>query len=72
MEKEAKIFAVVADGSMGMKIIEITDPYNPVLVSSKAISGNAQGITTLEIRGKLVALISDYSFGLCIVDFTDP
>jgi len=26
MEKEAKIFAVVADGTKGMKIIEITDP----------------------------------------------
>ena len=35
MEKEAEIYALVAAGSWGLKIIKITDPENPVLVNEQ-------------------------------------
>lgn len=34
MEKEAEIYALLADRNGGFKIIKITDPENPVVVKN--------------------------------------
>ena len=62
-----KIYALVADGSAGLKIIEVTDPSNPVLASSIDTNGEARGVSTLINREKIYALVADGSAGLKII-----
>ncbi len=60
--------ALVADGSSGLQIVDITDPSAPTLVGTYDTPGFAQGVT---VAGDL-ALLADGSSGLQIVDITDP
>jgi len=62
----------VANSNSGLKIIEVNDPFNPVLVSSIDISGRAMDVSTVEIRGKIYALVSDREYGLKIIGMNDP
>ena len=56
----------------GLKIIDVSDPYNPVLVRSLSIGGNALGINTIKIEAKIYAFVAIRYAGLKIVDVTDP
>ena len=42
----------------GLKIIDVSDPYNPVLVGSTSTGGNAIGISTIKIKAKIYALVA--------------
>ena len=48
----------------GLKIIEVSDPYNSVLVSSIDIGGYACGVSSVEIGVKIYALVTKYWEGL--------
>ena len=48
MEIREKFYALIANGNEGLKIIDVSDPSNPVLVSSLYISGHAFGIIIME------------------------
>ena len=45
-----KIYAFVADGFAGLKIIEVSNPKNSVLVGSIDTDGSANSVTTIEIE----------------------
>jgi len=60
-------YAYVADGYSGLRIIEITDPANPVSVNSLTTLDRARGI---DIHGNYAYIADDYA-GLTIVDITD-
>ena len=61
---EVKIYALVANYNADLIIIEVSDPYNPVLVSSIATGGNAYGVTTIKIEVKIYALLANSYAGL--------
>ena len=42
----------------GLKIIDVSDPYNPVLVGSISTDGYAYGISTIKIEAKIYALVA--------------
>ena len=62
---------MITDYDAGLKIIEVTDPQNPVIVSS-IDTNHAYGVSTMQIREKIYALIADISAGLKIIEVTDP
>ena len=55
-----------------LKIIEVTDPYNPVETGS--IDTQAERVSIMEKDGKIYALVTAimYGKGLKIIDITDP
>ena len=61
----------MADGDAGLKIINMTNPSNPSLVST-LITKNAMGVSKMKIRGKNYAFVTDYAEGLIIIEVTDP
>ena len=67
-----KIYAIVTCGVEGLNIIEVSDPYNPVLVGSKKTVGDARGVTTHEIGRKIYALVVSDDEGLKIIEVSDP
>ena len=69
MEKEGNIYALVVDYMEGLKIINVTDPINPALVSN-FITKNAREVSTMIIREKIYAFVVDA--GLKIIEVTDP
>ena len=71
MEKYAKIYVLVADMSKGLKIIEVTDPYNPVIIGSIDTDGDAKDVRIMEKDAKIYVLVADTSTGLKIFDITD-
>ena len=72
MQIREKIYALIADISAGLKIIELTDPYNPVIVGSIDTNGSAYAVSTMQILDKIYALVADWNFGLKIIEVTDP
>ena len=46
------------NGYDGLTIIEVSDPYNPVIVSSIATGGVAYGVSTVEIGVKIYVLVT--------------
>ena len=50
---------MIASGDFGLKIVEVSDPTNPVLVGNISINGHAIGIRCMEIANKLYAYIVD-------------
>ena len=48
MEIREKFYALIANGNEGLKIIDVSDPSNPKLVSSLDIFGHAHGIIIME------------------------
>ena len=55
-----------------LKIIEVTDPYNPVETCS--IDTYAESVSIMEKDGKIYALVTAIMYGkrLKIIDITDP
>ena len=53
-----KPYVLVADGDAGLKIINMTNPSNPSLVST-LITKNAMGVSKMKIRGKNYAFLGD-------------
>ena len=50
----------------------MSDPYNPVLVSSIVTGGYARGISTVEIGVKIYVLVASGYAGLLIIEVSDP
>jgi len=68
-----KIYAVMSDYDKGFKIIEITDPKNPVQVGSNIYTnGRAGGISIMEKEAKFYAVVGVRLIGLNIIEITDP
>lgn len=65
-------YALIADGSNGMQIIDVTLVNAPDSVSSYNTEGSANDVTAAAINGDLYAFVSDYSNGLDIVDISNP
>ena len=63
---------MVSDYDAGLKIIEINDPSNPLIVSSIDTNGFTYKIITIEIREKIYVLVADSGAGLKIIEVTDP
>ena len=59
-----KIYALVASNDTGLKIIDVSDPYNPVLVGNISTGGQARGVSTIKIEAKIYALVASYKAGL--------
>ena len=53
------------------KIIEVSDPLNPVLISSIVTDDHVTGIGTMKILDKIYVLVIQYS-SLKIIDVSDP
>ena len=64
MKIREKFYALIANGNEGLKIIDVSNPSNPVLVSGLYIKGHAKGIIIMEIFGKYYALIANLYLGL--------
>ena len=69
MEKEGNIYALVADYGEKLKIINVTDPTNPTLVSN-FIAKNVREVSTMIIGEKIYAFVVDAGFK--IIEVTDP
>ena len=67
-----KMYAFVGDWNAGLKIFEVTDLYNPVLMGSIDTDGGAKDVTMMEKDAKIYVLVADFSTGLKIFDITDP
>ena len=72
MKIRGKMYVFLADGSAGLKIFEVTDPYNTVLRGSIDTDGDAKDVTMMEKDAKIYVLVADSSTGLKIFDITDP
>jgi hypothetical protein len=68
----ARNYALIADGTNGMQIIDVTLVNQPDSLSSYNTDGSANDVTAATINGDLYAFISDYSNGLNIVDISIP
>ena len=44
---ELKIYALLANYDAGLKIIDVSDPYNPVLAGSMSTGGLARGVSSI-------------------------
>ena len=58
---------MVACGDAGLKIVDISDPKNPVLVGSISTGGLALGSSSIEIGEKIYALTVNKDAGLKII-----
>lgn len=65
-------YALIADGSNGMQIIDVTLVNAPDSISSYNTEGSANDVTAAAINGDMYAFVSDYSNGLDIVDISNP
>ena len=65
-------YALIADGTNGLQIVDITIINHPDSVSSYDTDGNANDVTAAYINGDLYAFISDYANGFVVVDIDDP
>jgi hypothetical protein len=70
-------YVFIPFGQAGIKIIDISDPTNPVLAKTYPTIGYAESIFLAQQGSKTYAYISDYQFtegsfmGLEVADFTD-
>ncbi len=65
-------YALIADGSNGMQVIDVTQVNQPDSVSSYNTDGSANDVTASVINNRLYAFISDYNSGYVILDITNP
>ena len=72
IEIREKMYAILADGAAGLKIIEVSNPLNPLLVSSINTGGRAMDVSMVEIRGKIYVLLADRENGLKIIEVNYP
>ncbi|MGA2092408.1 MAG: hypothetical protein ABSH16_03235 [Sedimentisphaerales bacterium] len=66
VKKENK--AYIANGSSGLKIIDVSNPSGPVLLGSCDTNGPAYGV---DVAGS-VAVVADYNAGVKTIDVCDP
>ena len=67
-----KLCALIAAGSFGFKIIEVSDPSKPILIGSLAfVDEEASDVSTMIIAGKLYALLI-MKYDLRIIEVSDP
>ena len=65
-------YALIADGTNGMQVVDITIINQPDSVSSFDTDGNANDVTASYINGDLYAFISDYDNGFVVLDIDNP
>lgn len=65
-------YALIADGTNGLQIVDITIINQPDSVSSYDTDGNANDVTASYINGDLYAFISDYDNGFVVLDIDNP
>lgn len=65
-------YALIADGTNGMQIIDVTAVNLPDSLASYDTDGSANDVTAATINNDLYAFISDYENGLVIVDISTP
>jgi len=65
-------YALLADGTNGMQIVDVTLVNQPDSISSYDTDGNANDVTAAYINNDLYAFISDFNSGFVIVDIDDP
>ena len=63
---------MVPDFDAGLKIIEVTDPYNPVQVSNITLIGIAEDVSIMKKDAKIYVVLANYNHGLTIINITDP
>ena len=64
--------ALIAAGSLGLKIIEVSDPSKPSLIGSlDFVDGEASDVSTMIMAGKLYALLI-MKYDLRIIEVSDP
>ena len=61
----------MADGNVGLTIIDVSDPKNPELVRNINTGGYAKAVSSIEKEGIIYALVADGNAGLKIIDFSD-
>ncbi|WP_298933580.1 hypothetical protein [uncultured Ramlibacter sp.] len=61
-------YAYVADGSAGLRIIDISNPTSPTLVGTYDTSGSAEGVT---VSGSYAYVADNYA-GLLTIDISNP
>ena len=62
----------MASNEAGLKIIDVSDPKNPVLAGSMSTGGYAYGVSSIEIGVKIYAFLVNNNVGLKIIDVSDP
>ena len=62
------VFACVASGKRGLRIIDVTDPFNPVEVGSYDTPGYAVDVFVLDS----IAYVADGDSGLCLINIAEP
>ena len=68
----ARLFAFVADETRGLRVLNVTDPAAPQLVSTLDTPGEANDVVMIETASQKYALVADGSAGLQIVNVNDP
>ena len=63
---EAKIYALVVDHELGLKFIDVTNPYNPEQVGSIDTT-RARSVSIMEKDAEIYAVVADGANGLVIV-----
>ena len=61
----------MANDKTDLKIIDVSDPYNPLIVGSIRTGGLVSGLSTLEIGVNIYALVANWDAGLKIIDMRD-
>lgn len=65
-------YALIADGTNGLQLVDITFINQPDSVSSYNTEGNANDVTAAYINGDLYAFVSDYDNGFVVLDIDNP
>lgn len=65
-------YVLIADGTNGMQIIDVTLANQPDSAASFDTDGSANDVTAASINGDLYAFITDYTYGLYVVDIDNP
>lgn len=60
--------AVIADGTAGISLVDVADPFNPVIVGQLDTPGEAVDVACTGQR----AVVADYHGGMLLVDISDP
>ena len=63
---------MLADFEAGLKIIEVTNPYNPVQVGYITSIGDAEDVSIMKKDAKIYVVLANYNHGLTIINITDP
>ena len=62
----------MASDIAGLKIIDVSEPYNPLPAGNISKEGQARGVSTIKIEAKIYALVACNFASLKIIDVSDP